>query len=302
MKDVFLFGSVVVTTGLLLENQYPEPDGYGELSQVDLFLGGECGVAAAMLHHFGCSCKLMGFQLGYETDSVVKNYFKNTNVDVSAQTTDPAWRGIRDYVIIDPINHTRTCLGSFEHLHTLEKHHWDMPTEQDVVGSLVAGIDPHMTPEMEEAVRLCDLHNIPYVTYDCPYDSPLHEKSSINVISSCYLKDQYSELVQTDILDLLTRYTRHSKGLTIFTFGSKTIYYGRGDMQSTAQPFQVQVKSTLSAGDSFRTGCIYGLLKGLSDSETVDFASALAGCALTKYPITNNLPELDEVMSLIKSR
>lgn len=302
MQDVFLFGSVVVTTGLLLENQYPEPDGYGELAQVDLFLGGECGVAAAMLNHFGCSCKLMGFQLGHETDSVVKNYFKNTNVDVTAQTTDLTWPGIRDYVIIDRKNHTRTCLGSFEHLHILKKHHWDMPVEQDVAGSLVAGIDPHMTPEMDKAVVLCSLHKIPYVTYDCPYDSPLHEKSAINVISSCYLKEQYPDFMESGIQDLLRLYTSHSNGLTIFTFGSKTIYYGRSEVFETSQPFQVDVKSTLGAGDSYRTGCIYGLLKGMKDSEIVDFASALAGCALTKYPITNNLPDLDEVMKLLKSR
>lgn len=300
MQDIYLFGSIVVTTGLLLESPYPKPDGYAELSQVDLFLGGECGVAAAILNHFGCSSKVIGFQLGYETAPIVKSYFKDTKVDVSAQTTDENWIGVRDYVVIDQQNFTRTCLGSFEHLNNMEIHHWDMPMEKDIAASSVAGIDPHNNAEMDEAVRLCDIHNIPYVTYDCTYDSLLHQKSAINVVSSCYLREQYPQYMEAGMDELLSLYTHHSKGLTIFTFGSNSIHYGRGDSFTTDTPFKLDIHSTLSAGDSYRTGCIYGLYKGMEDKDIVRFASAVAGCALTKYPITNHLPDLQDVMKLFE--
>ncbi|SEV83500.1 PfkB family carbohydrate kinase [[Clostridium] fimetarium] len=298
MQDIYLFGSIVVTTGLLLDSSYPKPDGYAELSQVDLFLGGECGVAAAILDHFGCSSKVIGFQLGYETEPIVKSYFQGTKVDVSAQTTDENWVGVRDYVVIDQQNHTRTCLGSFEHMHSMEKHHWDMPIEKDIAESFVAGIDPHLCAEKDEAVRLCDKQNIPYVTYDCTYDSILHQKSAINVVSSCYLREQYPQYIESEMDELLSLYTHQSKGLTIFTFGSNPIHYGRGDSFATDEPFKLDIRSTLSAGDSYRTGCIYGLYKGMEDKDIVRFASALAGCALMQYPITNHLPDLEDVLKL----
>lgn len=298
MQDIYLFGSIVVTTGLLLDSAYPKPDGYAELAQVDLFLGGECGVAASILDRFGCSVKMIGFQLGFETAPIVKSHFKGTKVDVSAQTTDEHWPGVRDYVIIDQQNFTRTCLGSFEHLNSMEKHHWDMPIEADIAASKVAGIDPHNNVEMDEAVRLCDKYGVPYVTYDCTYDSILHKKSAVNVVSSCYLREQYPQYMEEGITELLSLYSHNSNGLTIFTFGSGTIYYGRGDMIATDKPFKLDIHSTLSAGDSYRTGCIYGLYKKMEDKDLVRFASAVAGCALTKYPITKNLPELEDVRKL----
>ena len=298
MQDIYLFGSIVVTTGLMLEKSYPNPDDYAELSQINTFVGGECGVAAAILNHFGCSCKVIGFQLGYETDPIIKSYYKNTLVDISCQTTDFNWIGIRDYVIIDAINHTRTCLGSFEHLYTMNEHHWDMPKEEDIASSSVAGVDPHFCPEMDMTVYLCHKHNVPYVTYDCGYDSDLHKKSAINVISSCYLRDKYPEFMESRIDELLALYTHNSKGLTIFTFGSDSVLYGRDDNFFSDQPFKLNIKSTLGVGDSFRTGCIYGLLHKMNDHEIVRFASATAGCALQQYPITSYLPELSDIMNL----
>ena len=40
MQDIYLFGSIVVTTGLMLEKSYPNPDDYAELSQINTFVGG----------------------------------------------------------------------------------------------------------------------------------------------------------------------------------------------------------------------------------------------------------------------
>ena len=33
------------------------------------------------------------------------------------------------------------------------------------------------------------------------------------------------------------------------------------------KPFAVEVRSTLGAGDTFKAGCVYGLLKGMTDEE-----------------------------------
>lgn len=48
---------------------------------------------------------------------------------------------------------------------------------------------------------------------------------------------------------------------------------------------QVMTKSTLSAGDSFKAGTIYGLYQGMCDDDIVRYACAIAGTACEGYPI-----------------
>ena len=59
------------------------------------------------------------------------------------------------------------------------------------------------------------------------------------------------------------------------------------------------MKSTLGAGDTFKAGCVYGLLHGMSDDELVRFASACSAVAISRFPIQLNPPTLEEVEKLI---
>ena len=77
--------------------------------------------------------------------------------------------------------------------------------------------------------------------------------------------------------------------------------YGRkGEVPHFFTPYEVDVVSTLGAGDTFKAGCVYGLLKEMNDNQIVSFASALAGVACTKFPLPLNPPSLDEIEALIK--
>lgn len=67
------------------------------------------------------------------------------------------------------------------------------------------------------------------------------------------------------------------------------------------KPFQVEVKSTLGAGDTFKAGCVYGLLQAMSDDELVRFASACSAIAISRFPLPLNAPTLEEVNSLLKT-
>ena len=85
----------------------------------------------------------------------------------------------------------------------------------------------------------------------------------------------------------------------IFTFGSKEILYGRKNsgMQSL-KPFKIEVAGTLGAGDTFRGGVFYGVLKGMSDEDTVKFAAATAACVCRRFPMALNPPDLQEILEL----
>ncbi|MBO4398681.1 MAG: carbohydrate kinase family protein, partial [Lachnospiraceae bacterium] len=87
----------------------------------------------------------------------------------------------------------------------------------------------------------------------------------------------------------------------ILTQGGGEMLYGRkGGPVHRMRPFDVEVKSTLGAGDTYKAGCVYALLHGMSDEETVRFASACSGVAISRFPLPLNPPKLSEVQELLK--
>ena len=85
--------------------------------------------------------------------------------------------------------------------------------------------------------------------------------------------------------------------------GEKELLYGRrGQPPKRFKPYSLDITSTLGAGDSFKAGTIYALYNGMSDDDTVKFASAVAGIACTKFPIPLKPPVLSEVKALTETR
>ena len=79
--------------------------------------------------------------------------------------------------------------------------------------------------------------------------------------------------------------------------------YGRtGETIRRMKPFPVEVRSTLGAGDTFKAGCVYGLLQGMNDDELVRFASACSAVAVSRFPLPLHPPVLAEVQAIIEGR
>ncbi len=92
-----------------------------------------------------------------------------------------------------------------------------------------------------------------------------------------------------------------AKGLTILTQGGGDMLYGRkGETIRRMKPFAAEVRSTLGAGDTFKAGCVYGLLHGMNDDELVRFASACSAIAISRFPLPLHPPTLKEVNALIE--
>ena len=70
---------------------------------------------------------------------------------------------------------------------------------------------------------------------------------------------------------------QETDGLTIITQGGGDMLYARkGEPIHRMKPFPVTVRSTLGAGDTFKAGCVYGLMQGMQDEELVTLRSV--GC------------------------
>ena len=295
--EIYMHGQVLGTHSFLLKGDFLQPDEYSELKAKYFLPGGETGTAATVLSSLGASVKIDGTHIGTEVAPLLKEFYKNKTVDLSSLYFDPDYEGLMDYVVIAGL--VRSPMGVFQSLYEKgAKKRWNMPKEEDIKNCKVAAIDPYFLEETQAAAELCVKHNKPFVTIDCHHDSYLHQHSAINVISKeCTGSEQYRNKSVEEIYELLTDNT---DGLVIITRGEKEMLYGRkGQPMKRMIPFSVEVKSTLGAGDTFKAGCVYGLLHGMSDDEIVRFASACSAIAISRFPLPLNPPTLEEVKELL---
>ena len=296
--DIYMYGQILGTHSFLLKGNFLQPDEYSELKAKYFLPGGETGTGATVLASLGERVKIDGTHIGTEVAPLLKEFYKDKTVDLSSLFFDSDYEGLMDYVVIAGL--VRSPMGVFQALYEPgAKKRWNMPKEEDIINCKVAAIDPFFLEETQAAAEFCVKHKKPYVTIDCRHDTFLHKHSAINIVSkecTCgYLKDGKT---LEDIYQLMVSNT---DGLVIITAGEKDMIYGRkGQPLKRMKPFSVEVKSTLGAGDTFKAGCVYGLLHGLDDDELVRFSSACSGIAISRFPLPLNPPTMEEVTRLLE--
>jgi sugar/nucleoside kinase (ribokinase family)/ribosomal protein S18 acetylase RimI-like enzyme len=290
--DVYLYGMTLMTTSHRLGSDFPEPDNYCEIIETHRFPGGESGTCAVVLDGLGAAVQLDGNFLGRSTNGEVAAYFASSSVSLELMTYDPGFDGLEDLVFVD--QNSRTAFGRFEGFYEDEStRRWNNPSEAAIARADVVGLDPFFFEESLEVAHLCHEHSVSYVVVDCPADSELHSLSEVTVLSSEYLRSQYPGQSVEVVFDA---YVRGTSGLVIFTFGPDGVWYGRAELRPQRFPsYEVEVQSTLGAGDAFKAGAIYALSRGMDDRTLVRFASATAAAACMSYPIAENPPTLERV-------
>ena len=293
--QVYLFGQVLGTHSFLLKDGCLQPDEYSEIKEQYFLPGGETGTAATVLASLGVSVRMDGTFIGTRVAPMLRAFYAGKQVDLSPLrfvTEDP---GIMDYVVIAGL--VRSPMGRFQTLFASGKRWWNVPKEEDLAGCRAAAVDPFFGEETLLAAELCRNRGIPYVTIDAPHTSPLHRHAAVNVVSKECTAEHYAGMAPEEIMALLQRET---DGLTIITQGGGDMLYARkGEEIHRMKPFSVQVRSTLGAGDTFKAGCVYGLLRGLNDERLVRFASACSAVAISRFPLPLHPPTLAEVQALL---
>ena len=293
-KKVYLFGQILGTHSFLLKDGFLQPDEYAEIGAQYFLPGGETGTAATVLASLGADVKMDGTWIGTEVAPMLKEFYAGKSVDLSSVKFWEEDKGVMDYVVIAGL--VRSPMGRFQTLFSSGKRWWNVPREEDIAEAKAAAIDPFFGDDSLLAADLCVKHNVPYVTIDSPHTSKLHQQAAINVVSKECTSEHYKGMPAEEIMEKLKE---TSAGLTIITQGGGEMLYARkGEPTRTMKPFDVEVKSTLGAGDTFKAGCVYALLKGLNDEETVRFASACSAIAISRFPLPLNPPTLSEVEGL----
>ena len=307
--DIYLYGMITQTNGFLLQGNFPKADHYCELKEQYVLPGGETGSAAIVLASLGCNVKINGTFLGKYTKELTHEFYNKIGVDSSALHYDPDYDGMDEFVMVD--SSTRTNFSTFAAFHAdyWERGicRWSDPNEEDVRTAKAVGLDPWFHKQSIKVAEICRDNNIPFVTIDERPDNYICKLASIIAVASEFIRDHMPEYHTPNEngkegkIKLLEKYAEHTNALVILTGGSGTTYYGRGGEVKEFNAYNVDVVSTLGAGDTFKAGCVYSLLQGYNDDKTVQFASALAAVACTKFPLGLNPPKLEEVETLMEN-
>ncbi|EGD49488.1 PfkB domain protein [Ruminiclostridium papyrosolvens DSM 2782] len=297
-NDIYLYGMTLASTMNLLVGGYPEADTYSEIKESYVLPGGETGSCAVVLSSLGCTVKLDGNYQGPKTQKVLDEYLvRKFGIDMSGVYFDETFDGVQDMVLIG--TNTRTCFGRFGAYFSNDIKRWNKPNRKDIESCEVVGLDPFFMDESEQVADYCHELGKKYVTIDCKYDTVIHKYSEVNILSNEFIKGNYPE---KDIDELFKEYTANTEGLVIFTFGSREIMFGRRNQPiKRMKPYKVKVQSTLGAGDTFKAGAIYGVLKNMSDEKIVQFAAATAATVCSRFPLALYPPDLETINKLINN-
>jgi len=293
--DVYVYGMTVLSTIQRCAAGLPLSGGYAEITETHVCPGGEAMNAAMLLAGLGLRTALGGPHWGVATRSVLQSYAERHGIEVSGVIVDESFAGLRDLVLVG--GDERAVLGWFGSYFSDPHRRWSEPDANAIARSRVVAIDPYFHGSSERAARLAREASKPYVTIDCPYDGALHGTAAATVISREYRRQRYPA-VSDDAL--FREYASRGAGLSIFTAGNEPLRFGRARQASERfAPFRVDVTSTLGAGDTFRAGVVFGVLRGFDDRQCVRFAAGLAALMCTRLPIADNVPTLAEVEAFL---
>lgn len=294
--DVYAYGVIAPSTLIELEDPFPAESGYAEIRTVRQSFGGEAAGGAYVLARLGVSTKLTGSELGSDDASrwVLEN-LSAVGVDCSGISVTVRG-GVTEVVVSSRM--ARTIFATYGRM--LADRAWAEPVRSDVRSSRMVCLDPFFGEASETVARWCREDGIPYVTVDTLPETDVAQDAAAVVISQEYADRTFGD---RDVAELLEAYVGCCKGLIILTRGSGPVWYGRtGNVARQSPVFDVEVRETAGAGDSFRAGVIFGLLRGEVDDDVVRIASGLAAMVCQSSPGVLHSPTESELEAFLLTK
>ena len=291
--DVYAYGVIAPSTLIELVDPFPAESGYAEIGKICRSFGGEAAGGAYVLARLGVPTKLTGSELGTdEASRWVVERLSAAGVDCRdiAMTGDG---GVTELVVAS--RKERTIFATYGRM--LADRAWSEPVRADVRSSRMVCLDPFFGEAAEMVVRWCREDGIPYVTVDTLPGSAVARGAVAVVISQEYANRTFGD---HEVGELLEAYVGRCNGLVILTRGSGPVWYRRTDTAARQSPaFDVKVRDTAGAGDSFRAGVIFGILHADTDDDVVRIASGLAAMVCQSSPGVLQSPTRSELEAFL---
>jgi sugar/nucleoside kinase (ribokinase family) len=303
MADVYCFGHLSTGKILRLRDRFPAADGYGEVVETLENHSGEATGTALVLANLGVSVVLEGNWIGDVPECRrTLEFLRGRGIDCSGLAVKPGYAGVTEIVISD--GHTRTVFGRYCDL-LFTTPQWEPPNEARIAAARIASVDPAFGAATLAVAQAAGRAGIPLVSCDARHDAPLTAACAALVVSREMMLREYPAAAadREACARLFDAYLERCPGLVVFTAGTRPVWFGRGGApRREVEPFRVEVVDSAGAGDSFRGGLIYGMLRGWNDEACVRFACAVAALICTTAPGCVHPPALGQLEAFLLER
>lgn len=177
----------------------------------------------------------------------------------------------------------------------------DVPVESFEVARIVHVDDVDVTVALgaATAARAAGVR----VTSDIDHVSNLTEDLLAMVTYPIFAEEAPQRLTGvSDPEGALRALRRRHAGVLCVTLGERGVMALEGSQLHHQPAFPVPVRDTTGAGDVFRGGFIYGVLREWSVPRILEFAAAAAAVSCTRLGALDGVPTLEDVENLIKAR
>jgi sulfofructose kinase len=279
---------------------YPQPFGSFAKMKIQrqvILCGGQMATAMSACARLGLRAKYVGVTGTDENGRRVRRELDRRGIDL----TDLIIRDAQNQfavILVDETNGDRIVLWDRDERLTMRER--DIPAEA-IASARIVHVDDVDQGAAIRAAEIARAHGVP-VTSDIDRIT-VRTKELIDAVSVPIFAEHVPTRVtglhgQEEALNALRQ--PHHQVLCV-TLGERGAMALDRDGVHHAPAFEVEAVDTTGAGDVFRAGFVFALLRGWPTEDTLRFANAAAAISCTRLGALGGIPSLDEVEELVAS-
>jgi sugar/nucleoside kinase (ribokinase family) len=279
---------------------YPQPFGSFakmKIQRQEILCGGQMATAMSACARLGLRAKYVGVTGTDENGRRVRRELERRGIDL----TDLIIRDAQNQfavILVDETNGDRIVLWDRDDRLMMRER--DIPIDA-IASARVVHVDDVDQQAAILAAQLAREHNVP-VTSDIDRLTDRTSELITAVTIPIFAEHVPARVSGINHPEEAVRSLRqpHHQVLCV-TLGEEGAMALDTDGMHYAPAFQVNAVDTTGAGDVFRAGFIYALLRGWSTDDTLRFANAAAAVSCTRLGALDGIPSLDEIEALVTS-
>lgn len=277
---------------------YPQPFGTFakmKIERQEILCGGQMATAMCACARLGLRAKYVGVTGTDENGRRVRTELRRRGVDLSDLIIRDAQNQFA-VILVDETNGDRIVLWDRDE--QLMMRDRDIPVEA-IAASHVLHVDDVDQPAAIRAALLARQHGV-HITSDI---DRLTERTPelIDAVTIPIFAEHVATRVTgaTDQENALRALQKPHHTLLCVTLGDQGAMALDADGMHYVPAFKINAVDTTGAGDVFRAGFIYALLRGWPTDDMLRFANAAAAISCTRLGALGGIPMLEEVEALL---
>lgn len=292
--DVLCYGEIGIDN-IIQVDELPSPENAVFPHSDSYHGGGAASNTAAWLANLGIGVRLTGNAIGFDLygDMVLEGLRQHPNIDLSLvkreDSTTPFTRAL-----VTPDGERSFLIFGYPRAPKVTLQH------EMLDGVKILALDLYGGPERLEVARLAHDSGVQTAIGDVVWpDHPVLQFTSIATNSGPFIRQNFPGV---NLWEHARKLQSISRGIVITTDGPNLVHAldatGNG---LTIQPPVANAVDATGAGDAFRAGLLYGLLKGYGLAQSLGWAVAAGALSVRNLGAATTLPDFQEIQALANS-